>query len=167
MVLAVRSGIVTGEWTLTRVVVVVLVGLLAFAAILLMLGWWGLWLYDHGLPWSRLRPYGTSWAVVAVDGVLFAAGENTFTFGIGIGVDEATLRTGCGTIRLDIVTDTDSDWIEFELPNDPLSCSGAAASDQSRLIEAFGGVERWTVQTDDAITMHGTHEIRLVRAVGR
>ena len=152
-----------------RSVALLLVLLAGGALLVVMAGSWALSNYYDDLPWYRLRPYWTSWEVVSIDGEPVEAGPPpTVTFGDATEspkvFDRIVVWTACGQVRLATRTDSDSDWIEFHDLGDPRSvCPASTAADHERLIAALLAVDGWSLQSDNEVTMHGGHEIRLRR----
>ena len=112
-------------------------------------------------PAHQLDLPGTRWAVVAVADE--ATGSAPPMLAFENDGNSASLALSCGIVRLGWAWDTDGAAQGFGIDAMPATCQANEASDQT-VLDAILGVEEWSIQSDDRITLSGTTDLRLERA---
>jgi hypothetical protein len=118
-------------------------------------------------PGGQIDLVGTSWTVASIGGI--APAPETITISIGLPTDPAhsataLIQTPCRTVSLLMGWNPDGDDIWLQQP-DPqsLSCPADQAKEDAEFFAAWALVERWSVESSDAITFHGQQDISLRR----
>ncbi len=110
-------------------------------------------------PAHELNLDGSSWSVVSIDGVISSTPPPSITFDSPARVD-----TGCRTIYVSWDMDTDGSALSFESPNPSVvQCSAELAAQDAMVVSSIAGTGSWSVNSHDAIVLHGDHEVHLER----
>ena len=112
------------------------------------------------VPAYRLDLPGTTWAVATIDGRALTAPVPLIEFSSD--GNSAMVSMACGQVPLDWAWDSDGAALGFGDQRLPDSCASMATRDHA--LHAIRGIEEWSYQTDDRITLIGTNELRLARA---
>ena len=144
-----QRGIRPGEAVVVSVALLLGVGVLFIA-----------WLIGD-VPAYRLDLPGTTWAVAMIDGEPLTTPVPLIEFSSD--GNNATASLACGEVPLDWAWDSDGAGLGFGFERLPDSCVSTTTQDNA-LLDAILGIEEWSYQTDDRITLIGTHELRLARA---
>ena len=116
------------------------------------------------VPAYRLDLPGTTWAVATIDGRPLPAPVPLIEFSSD--GNSAMASMACGQVPLDWAWDSDGAALGFGYERLPDSCVSRTTQDDA-LLDAILGIEEWSYQSDDRITLIGTNELRLARAPKR
>ena len=113
------------------------------------------------VPAYRLDLPGTTWAVAAIDGEPLATPVPLIEFSSD--GNHATASLVCGNVPLEWGWDSDGAALDLYFEKRPDSCESTTTQDDA-LLNAILGIESWSYQSDNRITLIGANEIRLARA---
>jgi META domain len=115
-------------------------------------------------PAYQLDLVGTQWSIQSIDGTSIDTPTAVLRFGSDRqAADDAVLSLACGDVPLAWVWDTDGSALSLLPGEAPETCRQGVAPGDSAVLDAIGGVESWSVQGHDQITLKGERELRLVR----
>ena len=106
---------------------------------------------------------GTSWAGLELDGSPITVAPPSIEFD-GPSFNQATVWTGCRVIIVEFVMDTDGAAMGFSgLIVPQPGCEAVPPERERAVLDAFSETEYWSVQSRTQITLHGGHDLVLVR----
>jgi hypothetical protein len=115
-------------------------------------------------PAYQVDLVGTQWSIQSIDGTPVETPTAVLHFGSdGQAADDAVLSLACGDVPLAWVWDTDGSALNL-LPGDSSeTCREGVSAGDAAVLDAIGGVESWSVQGRDEITLKGERELHLSR----
>jgi hypothetical protein len=116
-------------------------------------------------PAHQLVLPGTAWSVLAVgDYEVPAQSPVVLAFET---VDLASLDTGCQSLGVGYVWDSDGAALSFVVPSDPMEgCDSAAAQQDEVVRDGLDSIASWRVVDSDTVELYGASVIRLLRLPG-